>query len=155
MPESADTPVQRFCERAIMTDTVDKATRSRIMSKVPRKDTSLEIVVRRALHRGGLRFRLHRSDLPGSPDIVLPVRRTAVFVHGCFWHGHGCKRSRPPSSNQTYWLRKIAENQERDQRKIEHLNSMGWHTVVIWECEIDAGIRRLLTELAPTPKRAL
>ena len=131
-----------------MTDTVDKATRSRIMAAVPTRDTSIEMKVRRALYRGGVRYRLHRRDLPGTPDLVLIKRKLAVFVHGCFWHGHGCKKSRPPSSNRTYWLKKIAENQERDQRKIDQLNSMGWRAEVIWECEVDASIGRLLDELA-------
>jgi DNA mismatch endonuclease (patch repair protein) len=138
-----------------MVDTVSKATRSLIMSKVPRRDTSLEIRVRKALHKAGLRFRLHRSDLPGTPDIVMPSRRTAIFVHGCFWHGHGCKRSHPPSSNQSYWLPKIKENQERDREKSEQLNVLGWRTAVIWECEIDAGIRRILDELIHNQRKVL
>ncbi len=131
-----------------MTDTVDRVTRSRIMAAVHTKDTSVEMLVRRAVHKAGFRYRIHRRDLPGTPDLVFARQKLAVFVHGCFWHAHGCKRSRPPSSNCTYWLRKMGENQERDQRKIDQLHAIGWRAVVIWECEINAGIARLLDELA-------
>lgn len=131
-----------------MTDTVDAQTRSRIMAAVRQRNTTAELKVRSALHRAGKRFRLHRKGLPGTPDIVFPSRKVAVFVHGCFWHGHGCKRSRPPSSNQSYWLPKIKENKERDRRKVEELESLGWHPIIVWECEIDVGVALILTELS-------
>ena len=131
-----------------MTDTVDRATRSRIMAAVHTRDTSVEMLVRRAVHKAGFRYRIHRRDLPGTPDMVFAGPRLAVFVHGCFWHSHGCKRSRPPSSNRTYWLRKMEENRERDRRNVQQLHATGWRAVVIWECEVDAGIARLLDELA-------
>lgn len=131
-----------------MPDTVSSKTRSRIMAAVPHKDTSVELKVRSALHKAGKRFRLHRKDLPGTPDIVFPSKKIVVFVHGCFWHSHGCKKSRPPSSNREYWLPKIKDNRERDRRKIEQLESMGWHPVVVWECQIDDGISCILDELS-------
>lgn len=111
-------------------------SRSDIMRAVKRAHTKPEIIVRKALHALGLRFRLHRRDLPGSPDIVLPRLRTAVFVHGCFWHRHpGCRYATTPKSRQEYWLPKFEANVERDARKEAQLRELGWHVLVIWECE--------------------
>ncbi|MBI1766076.1 MAG: DNA mismatch endonuclease Vsr [Acidobacteria bacterium] len=119
-----------------MTDTVDAKVRSWIMSNVPQRHTSPERLVRSFLHQLGYRFRLHRRDLPGSPDIVLPKHRIAVFVHGCFWHQHrGCRKSRRPTSNTDYWNPKLDANVVRDKRKIRELKTLGWQVVVVWECE--------------------
>lgn len=111
-------------------------SRSDIMRAVKRAHTAPEIVVRQALHALGLRFRLHRRDLPGSPDIVLPKFRTVVFVHGCFWHRHpDCRYATTPKSRQEYWLPKFEANVERDARKEAQLRDLGWRVVVMWECE--------------------
>lgn len=104
------------------------------------------MVVRRALHSRGWRYRLHRKSLPGSPDIVFPGRRKVIFVHGCFWHGHACRKGRLPTSNVEFWSEKIERNQERDARAIDDLSSIGWRSLVIWECELaqsDAAIARI------------
>ena len=106
------------------------------MRAVKRAHTRPEIVVRQALHALGLRFRLHRRDLPGSPDIVLPKFRTVVFVHGCFWHRHpDCRYATTPKSRQEYWLPKFEANVERDARKEAQLRELGWRVLVMWECE--------------------
>jgi DNA mismatch endonuclease (patch repair protein) len=110
--------------------------RHRIMSSIQSKHTIPEINVRSALHRAGYRFRLHRADLPGSPDIVLPKHRTVVLVHGCFWHRHrGCDIPKIPSRNRKYWLRKFARNVRRDARNKADVRKLGWETFVIWECQ--------------------
>lgn len=115
---------------------VEQTTRRR-MQAVRRFDTAPEMVVRRLLHRMGYRFRLHRKDLPGSPDIVLPRYRKIVLVHGCFWHGHeGCKRAKLPTNNAGTWRAKIDGNQARDQRNLTALRNLGWDVLVIWECEL-------------------
>ncbi|WP_275666934.1 very short patch repair endonuclease [Dyella terrae] len=111
-------------------------TRSQIMRAVKRANTGPELSVRRALHFLGLRFRLHRRDLPGSPDIVLPKYRTVIFVHGCFWHRHpGCSRTTSPKTRRDYWLPKFAANVARDSRKEDELRKLGWRPLVIWECQ--------------------
>lgn len=92
--------------------------------------------VRSLLHRLGYRFRLHRKDLPGNPDIVLPRHRTVVFVHGCFWHGHDCPRGKRPASNVAFWNPKLDRNIERDCRVVQLLETDGWRVLIIWECEI-------------------
>lgn len=114
-------------------------TRSEVMSRVRSKDTGAERAVRSLLHALGYRFRLHRKDLPGSPDIVLPGRKAVIFVHGCFWHGHGCKRgSRAPKTNADYWTKKLAGNVARDEKRQAELVGLGWRVLVVWECEIKA-----------------
>lgn len=130
-----------------MADTFDPATRSEIMRKVRSEGTSPEMKVRRALHAAGFRFRLHRKDLPGKPDLVLPRYRLVVFVHGCFWHWHGCKRSRMPASNRDYWTAKIERNTRRDVANLEALERLGWRVRLVWECELKDGIQRVLDEL--------
>jgi len=117
-------------------DTVSKEKRSEIMSKVRGKNTAPERTVRSLLHSLGFRFRLYRQDLPGKPDIVLPKYKTAVFVNGCFWHGHDCKLARLPKSNIEYWHNKISRNKSRDTRVVQQLRELGWNVYVIWECEI-------------------
>lgn len=117
-------------------DVVDPKTRSRMMRAVRSKNTSPELVVRRTAHAMGYRFRLHRRDLPGCPDLVFPGRKTAVFVHGCFWHAHGgCPRATLPTSNQPFWITKLARNAERDQQNLAALRALGWRPLVVWECE--------------------
>lgn len=111
--------------------------RSRIMRAVKGKNTAPERMVRSLLHRAGYRFRLHRRDLPGNPDLVFPGRRKVVFVHGCFWHGHDCKRgAREPKSNIDYWRSKIARNRARDRKAAEELAAAGWRMLTVWECQL-------------------
>jgi DNA mismatch endonuclease, patch repair protein len=106
------------------------------MKQVGRESTAPELVVRRFLHAQGLRFSLHPISLPGKPDIVLPRRGTVVFVHGCFWHGHGCKHgSVRARTNARYWAAKIADNRARDRRQSRALRALGWNVAVVWECE--------------------
>jgi DNA mismatch endonuclease (patch repair protein) len=107
------------------------------MGAVPARNSSAELKVRRLLTDLGLRYRLHRKDLPGSPDVVFAGRRTALFVHGCFWHGHDCRRgAREPKANADYWRAKIARNRARDIRVQDELTAMGWRPLVVWECEL-------------------
>lgn len=107
------------------------------MSHVKGKDTKPEILVRSLVHKLGYRFRKHKSDLPGKPDIVLPKHRKVIFVHGCFWHGHNkCTRSSRPSSNKSFWKKKLDTNITRDKRNIHNLKSQGWEVLIIWSCEI-------------------
>jgi len=107
------------------------------MRRVKGKDTSPELKVRKALHLLGARFRLHRRDLPGAPDIVLPGRRLAIFVHGCFWHGHDCARgARVPKQNRDYWLGKVGRNRARDAVNRAALEAKGWRVETVWECEL-------------------
>jgi DNA mismatch endonuclease (patch repair protein) len=135
-------------------DSYSKARRSEIMSSIRDKDTKPEVRVRRALHRLGFRFRLHRKDLPGSPDIVLPKWRAVVLVHGCFWHG--CKKcdrgTRIPKTNTEFWLTKIAENKRRDVRVRRSLRAAGWSVVVVWACQTENATKlagRLAAALTP------
>ena len=111
-------------------------SRSDIMRAVKRANTAPEIIVRQVLHALGIRFRLHRRDLPGSPDVVLPRFRTVIFVHGCFWHRHpDCRYTTTPKTRQEYWLPKFAANIERDLRKEAQLQALGWQVLLVWECE--------------------
>jgi DNA mismatch endonuclease, patch repair protein len=121
---------------AVMVDIVDSLTRSRMMSGIRGKDTQPEVMVRRALHARGLRFGIKQTRLPGRPDIVLPRWKVAVFVHGCFWHWHGCQLSKMPTSNREFWEKKLAGNQDRDSRAQIALISMGWRVAMIWECSL-------------------
>lgn len=120
-----------------MTDTVDRATRSRMMSGIRGAHTGPERVVRSALHRQGFRFRLNVAGLPGRPDLVLAKHRAVVFVHGCFWHRHpGCRFATTPASNRTFWLEKLQGNAERDQRNRRELAASDWRVAVVWECAL-------------------
>jgi DNA mismatch endonuclease (patch repair protein) len=119
-----------------MADTRTPEQRRYIMQSVGTKDTGPEMIVRRLLHRMGYRYRLHRKDLPGNPDIVFPGRHKAIFIHGCFWHGHDCPKGRLPKSRIDYWLPKIERNKERDASAVEKLKAEGWDTLTIWQCEI-------------------
>lgn len=117
-------------------DTVTREQRSIIMSKIHGRNTAPEIVVSSTLHKLGYRFRRHREDLPGKPDFVFPGRQCVIFVHGCFWHGHDCKRGRLPTSNVVFWERKIGGNKERDRRVHQQLETKGWKVLTVWQCEI-------------------
>ena len=135
------------------TDVFSAEKRSAVMRRVKAKDTAPELAVRKALTRLGLRYRLHRKDLPGRPDIVLPGRRLAILVHGCFWHGHDCARgARVPQQNRDYWLAKVARNRARDARSQTALALAGWRTETIWECELKdlAGLEARLVQLTPS-----
>lgn len=111
--------------------------RSRTMRAIKSKNTKPEMTVRRMVHGMGYRFRLHLKDLPGSPDLVFPSRMKVVWVHGCFWHGHNCKRgARQPKTNVKYWSAKIERNMQRDSNSVEILKRMGWSSLVIWECTL-------------------
>ena len=117
-------------------DRVSKSTRSRMMSRVRGRDTKPEKRVRSLLHRLGYRFRLHRSDLPGKPDIALPKYRKAIFVHGCFWHQHpGCQRANRPNTNKEFWNDKLDRNVARDRKNGKKLEKLGWSYLIVWECE--------------------
>ncbi len=116
-------------------DTLTKERRSWNMSRIRGSNTSPELAVRSLLHRMGYRFRLHRRDLPGKPDIVLPKYKTVIFVHGCFWHRHrGCRFAYTPKSRIEFWEAKFAENLDRDRRARRELLKQGWRVVIVWEC---------------------
>lgn len=117
-------------------DKLTREHRSWLMSRIGSKNTLPEIAVRSVLHRLGFRFRLHVKNLPGTPDIVLPRLKTVVFVHGCFWHGHNCRKGRIPKSNVEFWLDKVARNKNNNRTQRGKLRKMGWRTVVIWQCQI-------------------
>lgn len=118
-----------------MVDVVSPAKRSQMMSRVKGKNSLPEMLVRKVLFAMGHRFRLHRRDLPGTPDIVMPGRKIAIFVHGCFWHAHqGCKYARTPSTRTEFWTAKLQGNVERDRRAAERLMEMGWRVLNVWEC---------------------
>ena len=119
----------------LVVDNCSPTVRSRIMASVGQKNTAPEMAVRRLLHGLGYRYGLHRSDLPGRPDLVFAPRHKVVFVHGCFWHGHDCRKGRLPSSRVHYWSQKIDDNRARDARNVGHLQADGWEICIVWECE--------------------
>lgn len=132
-----------------MIDIVDTTTRSRMMAGIKGSDTKPEIRVRRYLHACGFRFRLHRRDLPGRPDLVLPKYHLAIFVHGCFWHRHaGCAYASTPSTRPGFWQKKFAANIARDQRNIDNLMESGWRVFVLWEC----GLMQCFEQLDKLPR---
>ncbi len=141
------------------TDVFTPEQRSAVMARVRGKDTRPELEVRRILTRLGLRYRLHRRDLPGSPDVAFIGRRTALFVHGCFWHGHDCRRgARVPKQNAAFWAAKLARNRARDTEVQARLSALGWRSLVVWECELrdKAALEaRLASDLAPLPANAV
>jgi len=122
-------------------DVVDSATRSRMMSGIKGKNTKPELMIRAGLHRLGYRFRLHRKDLPGKPDLVFAKYRAVIFVHGCFWHGHGCHLFKWPSTRQEFWEAKIGRSRERDREVRTALRQLGWRSLVIWECALKGRTR--------------
>lgn len=136
-------------------DLYDREKRSRIMARVRGRDTKPEMAVRRYLHARGLRFRLHRRDLPGRPDLVFPSRRVAVFVHGCFWHQHpGCKRAKLPQTRADFWRQKLEGNFERDAVALAALEAGGWTVLVVWECEVGSeALEALYDRIVRTPVR--
>lgn len=136
-------------------DIFDRQKRSEVMSRVRGKDTKPELQVRSYLHAAGLRYLLHDKRLPGKPDLSFPSRRVAVFVHGCFWHGHeGCKKAAIPATRPEFWLAKIVGNRARDQRDREALEAGGWQVRIIWQCSItDAALGELAREISSLPSR--
>jgi DNA mismatch endonuclease (patch repair protein) len=119
-----------------MADRVSRNVRSRIMASVHSKGTGPELVLRHALHRLGYRYRVNVRSLPGSPDIVFPSRKKVIFVHGCFWHGHGCRWGRPPKSRRIFWMEKRRRNRLRDRRNLAVLRRLGLRAIEIWQCEL-------------------
>ena len=123
-----------------MVDVHTKAQRSFNMSRIKGKDTKPELVVRSFVHQSGYRFRLHRKDLPGKPDIVLPRHKKIIFIHGCFWHMHNCKNGRvKPATRAKFWQDKRTGNKKRDRRNIRALKKLGWDVLVVWECQVGGG----------------
>ena len=138
-----------------MTDVYGPEKRSAVMRRVKGRDTTPEKTVRRLLTRLGARYRLHRKDLPGKPDIVMPGRRLALFVHGCFWHGHDCARgARVPKANRDYWTAKVARNRARDVAAREALTASGWRVETLWECELkdEGAVTARLDDLLRRPR---
>lgn len=133
-----------------MADHVTSEQRSLIMSRIRSSDTKAEVVLRKALHAAGFRYRLNRRGLPGTPDLVFPGRGAILFVHGCFWHRHlGCRRATTPSTNVEFWSAKFTRNVERDARKTAELRALGWRVGVVWECEVLHGpLERLLERVS-------
>ncbi len=133
-----------------MVDIVAHEVRSRMMAGIRGRNTKPELVVRRGLHAAGFRFRLHRADLPGRPDVVLPKHRVVIFVHGCFWHGHeGCANFRMPMTNSEFWQEKIGRNVERDRTVIKALRNRRWRILVVWECQTRRStLKHLVEEIA-------
>ena|SRR3989339_884645 len=119
-----------------MTDVYPIEKRSWIMSRVKGRDTQPEVLARSLVHRMGFRFRIHRRELPGNPDIVLPRHKKLIFIHGCFWHGHtGCSRSKRPTTNKNFWNNKLNSNIKRDRKNYKELQRIGWKVLVVWGCE--------------------
>lgn len=139
-------------------------SRRRNMRRVKARDTQIELRVRRALHQAGYRFRLHRRGLPGCPDVVLPRYKLAVWIHGCFWHGHTCAKGRTrPKTNAEFWHAKLDGNVARDEANVAAIRQLGWQPIIIWECSLTSGVEQLLAHLAkmkaagrkPTPPPSL
>lgn len=130
-----------------MTDKVTPAKRSAMMAAVKNKNTRLELVVRKQIFAAGFRYRLHVRKLPGTPDLAFPRFHIAVFVHGCFWHGHDCPKGKLPVTNRNFWQKKIAKNTERDRRADEELARDGWQVVTIWSCLLEEGVDGLISLL--------
>lgn len=119
-----------------MADVVSPKKRSKMMSGIRSKNTKPEILIRKAVHKEGFRFRLHLAELPGKPDLVLSKYRAVIFTHGCFWHGHDCSLFKWPSSRQDFWKNKINRNKEKDEESLEKLMEEGWRVMIIWECAL-------------------
>jgi len=132
-----------------MADRLTKAERSALMARIRGTDTAPERLVRSALHRAGFRFRLHGAALPGRPDVVLPRHRVVVFVHGCFWHRHGCRLATTPATRVRFWRQKFERNVARDARNARALRRLGWRVLTIWECRLRtaAGRERTIATL--------
>jgi DNA mismatch endonuclease (patch repair protein) len=129
-----------------MADMFTRERRSEIMANIRSVDTVPELELRKLVHSLGYRFRLHRADLPGKPDLVLPRHKVAILMHGCFWHGHTCKDGRKPRSNAAYWDQKLERNTIRDKQNLSALRRLGWRCLVVWECQLkkrDQLLRRI------------
>lgn len=146
-PFQEDPPARR---RATRPDPLTPLQRRRNMQRIRSRDTTPELVLRRALHAAGLRYRLHAAHLPGRPDLVFPRRHAVIFVHGCFWHGHACSRGVMPGSNVDFWDAKIAANRRRDQFQADKLRAQGWRVAVMWECGLVGRKRREAHEIVGT-----
>ena len=127
-----------------MIDVFSKEKRSEIMSRIRSKNTKPEIYVRSTLHRKGYRFRIHHNLLPGRPDLVLKKHNAVIFVNGCFWHGHLCKKFKLPKSNKRFWMNKIENNKKRDRTNKIKLKKLGWKVFIVWECKLEYGIKKIL-----------
>lgn len=141
-----------------MSDNRSPESRSALMSRIHGKDTAPEFTVRRLLHSLGYRFRLHRRDLPGTPDIVFPSRRKVIFVNGCFWHAHGCRIGRPPKSRPEFWLPKLDRNRHKDSKDRRDLRKLGWEVLTVWQCQTKSQNRlqiRLCTFLGTSGKKPI
>lgn len=137
IPPTSRIPMTMRAHEPKLVEDVNPEVRSAIMRRVRGKNTRPELVVRKALHKLGFRYKLHESSLPGKPDLVLPRYRAVVFVHGCFWHGHKCRRgARLPLANRNYWEQKLARNQSRDLRNRTCLEELGWQVLIVWECQL-------------------
>ena len=133
---------------AIVADVFSSEKRSAIMSRVRNKDTAAETYVRSSLHRAGFRFRKNEKSLPGSPDVVLPRYKMVIFVHGCFWHGHSCRRAKLPATNASTWRSKIEKNIRRDEQSVDRLSSLGWQVETIWTCQLKEATTALIAKLS-------
>ena len=129
------------------TDVLTPEQRRLVMSRIRGKDTKPELLMRRGLHGRGLRYRLHRADMPGKPDMVFPKYRTVIFVHGCFWHGHGCSIFRWPKTRAGFWKTKINRNMDRDQAALAALRADRWRALVVWECALRGRHRRPISDV--------
>lgn len=128
-------------------DVLTKEQRLRNMRNVKGKNTGPEITLRKELYARGIRFRIHRKDLPGCPDIVLPKYKLVIFVHGCFWHRHGCKKTTVPATRQEFWLNKFKNNVIRDEKNIKELQEKGWRVFIVWECQLKKALSELCDEI--------
>jgi len=138
-----------------MTDVHSPAARSRNMAAIRSKDTAPEILLRRALFALGLRYRLHDPRLPGHPDLVFPKYRAAIFIHGCFWHGHNCRFFRWPATRSAFWRKKITHNRQRDKVVHDAMSAAGWRSLIIWECAIRGRGQRALKRTSEAAARWL
>ena len=129
------------------TDVLTPDQRRLVMSRIKGKDTKPELLIRYGLHRRGLRYKLHGADIPGKPDMVFPKYRTVVFVHGCFWHGHGCSLFKWPKARAAFWKTKISRNMERDREVRVALKTAEWRSIVVWECALKGKYRRALPDV--------
>jgi DNA mismatch endonuclease, patch repair protein len=120
-------------------DVLTPQQRSHCMRNISSKNTKPEMLVRKALFALGLRYRIHRKDLPGTPDLVFPRLRAVILIHGCFWHGHGCNLFVIPQTNRDFWMRKIEGNRARDRKSVQQLRNLGWRVLIVWECVIRGG----------------
>lgn len=141
-----------------MTDNRSPQSRSALMARIGGKDTAPEISVRKMLHAMGYRFRLHKKEMPGTPDIAFSSRRKVIFVNGCFWHAHGCRIGKPPKTRLEYWQPKLEHNRARDKRNRADLRALGWEVLTVWQCQTrkpDRLSTRLLSFLGPAGKKRL